>query len=117
MSKDRRCIVCGTEYEFCPHCGKVPSDLLWKNIFCSIECKEIVDICHRYHGNDISQADAYDALVRLGMKEKSNNGNMAETISKIMSYQKPEPKKVEEDASASKYSRPRRRRMSKQDDE
>lgn len=56
----RKCVMCGTVYEHCGHCGAAPQ--LWKNIFCSENCRDIYDILNKYDGKLIAKEDGIERL-------------------------------------------------------
>lgn len=89
MSKIRYCLICNKKYEFCPHCSRVASDELWKNEYCSQECREIFRVCSRYAGNDISQEDAYNKLIELNVGNKNIQPSVRGTVTQIMEYVPP----------------------------
>lgn len=55
MSHERKCIVDGTIYEYCPHCGSDGSKETWKMIYCSETCREVDGILKKF------KAGKYDA--------------------------------------------------------
>jgi hypothetical protein len=56
----RKCVMCGTVYEHCGHCGAAPQ--LWKNIFCSENCRDIYDVLNKYDGKLITKEDGIERL-------------------------------------------------------
>lgn len=56
----RRCIMCAKEYEYCNSCGAAPK--LWKNIFCSENCRDIYDVLNKYDGKLITKEDGIERL-------------------------------------------------------
>ena len=56
----RKCVMCGTVYEHCGHCGAAPQ--LWKNIFCSENCRDIYDVLNKYDGKLITKEDGTERL-------------------------------------------------------
>ena len=56
----RKCVMCGTVYEHCGHCGAAPQ--LWKNIFCSENCRDIYDVLNKYDGKLITKEDGVERL-------------------------------------------------------
>lgn len=119
MSKIKTCIVCGKKYEFCAHCRRINSDELWKNMYCSNDCREIMKVCQRYIGNDITANDAYEII-----KNKIKGGdlqmsvkNVVDTIIKEADTPKVEPKKepiVEEERKNKTPRRYKRKRISEE---
>ena len=56
----RRCVMCAKEYEYCNSCGAAPK--LWKNIFCSENCRDIYDVLNKYDGKLITKEDGIEQL-------------------------------------------------------
>ena len=55
MSKQRKCVFCGKEYSYCPHCG-TNSSPGWMMNFDSIECRDIYNVLAGYNMG-LSSAD------------------------------------------------------------
>lgn len=58
----RKCVVCGTEYEYCPRCGKDANKPKWMFAFCSEKCKVGLDVLTRFGANELTVEEAYEAL-------------------------------------------------------
>lgn len=56
----RHCVMCAKEYEYCNSCGAAPK--LWKNIFCSENCRDIYDVLNKYDGKLITKEDGTERL-------------------------------------------------------
>lgn len=56
----RHCVMCAKEYEYCNSCGAAPQ--LWKNIFCSENCRDIYDVLNKYDGKLITKEDGIERL-------------------------------------------------------
>lgn len=48
MAHLRKCIVCGTEYDYCPKCGKNAGEPGWKISFDKEVCKDLMDVVSGY---------------------------------------------------------------------
>lgn len=86
MSKEKTCCVCGVKYIFCGNCGKVSYTELWRNEYCSEDCRNIFKICSRYGGKDISQEDAYNALKTFGVDKKNLLPSVKNTVDDIFNF-------------------------------
>ena len=110
MAKAKKCLVCNSSYEYCPHCGGNPTP--WKASYCSEECRDIFNTCYNYESKRITQEEAYNKLIELNIKDKNVQKSVKGSVDKIMTYKKPEPieepKVIAEEAPIQK--RPRRRR-------
>ena len=127
MSKIKTCIVCGKKYEFCAHCRRTNSNDLWRNIYCSKECREIFDTCSRYAGHSISAEDAYNKLIEYNFERKDIQMSVKNTVDEIIEeVEKVDvPKEGGEETKTEtiisedtpKFRRPRRRRNKKSNNE
>ena len=98
MSKkknNRKCIICGKEYSYCPVCGQDMKKPSWYTIFCGDNCNEIYNIVTTYrdggctldaardmlNGMDLSVVDdeAFNATTRKQIKEILGEA-VAETV-------------------------------------
>ena len=52
--KIRRCVVCGSEYKFCPRCNEDADKPLWYFTFCAEQCKNIYNITSGYEDGKIT---------------------------------------------------------------
>lgn len=112
MAKKKECVVCGKMFEFCGQCGRVSNEDFWKNIYCSIECRNIFGVCTKFIGNSISLEDAYDILTKSKVKEKNLQMSVKNTVDKIMEY-KPQEKEEKQEVKEKVVTprRPRRRKI------
>ncbi len=95
MAKTKRCLVCNSLYEYCPHCNGNPTP--WKVLYCSEECRNVFDVCCAYEGKRITQEEAYNRLNELNIKDKNIQKSVKGSVEKIMAFKKPEPPKVTEE--------------------
>ena len=99
MAKKKTCICCGTQYEYCPNCGK-GGNPSWKLVYDSKECMEIADIMFAYKGGQISEAEAkkaFDKYPEILKKVFENNSATANTIKVIYGFSKIQEVESEED--------------------
>lgn len=88
MSKVRKCICCGKSYEYCPTCSRDP---LWKSLYDSENCKEIVNIVSAYNMKRIDKAKAIE---RLKAVKISDVNVYNDDISKVLTeLNTPKPKR------------------------
>ena len=76
---ERTCIVDGTKYEYCSHCGEFDSTETWRYLYCSQNCKAIYEICAAFATGKI---DAIEARVKLNRCDLSNIDNFHKNIQK-----------------------------------
>lgn len=64
MSKkdNKKCIICGKTYSYCPSCNHDVNKPSWYMIFDSENCKNIYDICVDYRDGVIDKQVAYEKL-------------------------------------------------------
>ena len=69
----RKCILCGTEYTYCPSCPKDAKKESWYAIFDNENCKNISKALTDYNLNQISKAEARHALLACDLSIKLND--------------------------------------------
>ena len=96
MATERKCLVCGKKYEYCPHCNK--SNLnIWKSTYCSEACRDIFNLCCDFEGKRISQEDSYNKLIELNINDINAQKSVKGSVEKIMAVAKVEPVVVVEE--------------------
>lgn len=106
MAETRKCIICGTQYNYCPHCGKDPS---WKLMYDTEECRQVGNIVSAYNMKVMSKERAMNEINNLNIRDFEK---FDEKISKVLTEITTVPK-VEEPAPAPvevEEERPRGRR-------
>lgn len=119
---NRKCIICGKEYSYCPVCGQDLKKPSWYTIFCGDNCNSIYEIVTTYrdggcsieaardilNGLDLStvDADGFNATTRGQIKEilgTAENVDAVETVetSEVVSE---EPEEVSQEVVAEKKS-------------
>lgn len=63
---NRKCVVCGSEYDYCPNCAKDANKPKWMIRYDKEPCKTIWDTLIKAGRNEISAAEA------LGIIERQN---------------------------------------------
>lgn len=93
MDKKRICLTCGKTFTYCGHCdgAKYAS---WKNNYCSENCRDIFKTVMDYIGGYIPIGIAKSRLLEKNLSINISS-NIINTYSKIMAYEKSEPKKTE----------------------
>lgn len=79
---NRKCIVCGTEYSYCPSCREDRNKPKWMNKFDKEDCKDIFEVGCDFENGII---DASEASRKLQGKNLSNiiSPSLKETLAKI----------------------------------
>ena len=62
MENDRTCLMCGTKYQYCPHCKEYDSTETWKFLFHDKKCLAISEIWYAYRGKEISKEEAKERM-------------------------------------------------------
>lgn len=62
MAYERKCILCGKTYKYCPHCRDYDSLPKWMTMFDRSECKEIFDAVSEFNFGNISALEAKNVL-------------------------------------------------------
>jgi len=90
MAYERKCVVCGKEYEYCPHCARFKHLPVWMLAYCSDDCKETYMAINQY---DFGHIDAKEALKIVdSYKVKIANKELAKSVKDMKKETK---KKVE----------------------
>ena len=85
MSKGlRKCIVCGSEYTYCPKCGKGDKNETWRYLYDTELCNKVFDIVSSFSNKHIDKDDAKKKLEALniprGMKFNTEIKNQINII-------------------------------------
>ena len=72
---NRKCIICGNSYHFCPTCGEDTGKPTWYFIFDGQNCHDIYEVCTQYRDGEIDANVAYEKISKLDI---SNIKNFAE---------------------------------------
>ena len=72
---NRKCIICGNSYHFCPTCGEDTGKPTWYFIFDGQNCHDIYEVCTQYRDGEIDVKSAYEKISKLDI---SNIKNFAE---------------------------------------
>ena len=73
--KNRRCVVCQSEYHFCPRCAEDKNKPLFYFTFCSKNCRDIYDTTSKFENNQIDIKAAKDQLDELDLSKLNDFGN------------------------------------------
>ena len=99
--KTRNCIVCGTEYEYCPKCKAHANLPAWKSIYHDDNCRNIMNIATDYMAGALTKSAAKSQLDECDLSNKKNfKASVLKAINDICAGKKSskaEPKKVIEE--------------------
>lgn len=101
----KKCMVCGGEYEACPSCEDSRINP-WKKLVCSKEHFQIRMTYFQWRDGEITDAEAKDILVHLGLTDTSGiSYGYDEFMNKVLA--------VEENESIFSISAPRSKKKKK----
>ena len=64
---NRKCIICGHAYHFCPTCGEDAGKPTWYFIFDGENCHDIYEVCTQYRDKKIDEKKAYELISKLDL--------------------------------------------------
>ena len=64
---NRKCIICGHSYHFCPTCGEDAGKPTWYFIFDGQNCHDIYEVCTQYRDKKIDVKKAYELISKLDL--------------------------------------------------
>ena len=94
MSFKRKCLMCETEYEYCPYCRQYERQPKWRTLFDRSECQDVYYLISDWLGKRITQKEAREKLLAMNIKNISFNSSVQKNIDKIMQVSDEELKKV-----------------------
>ena len=97
---ERKCVVCGAEYKYCPKCSAYKNMERWHINYCSNKCKDTFNILNPYAFKHIDLETAKEELKKIGINKESvllgeYNTILDEIYSRSKKNDRVEPKKVE----------------------
>ena len=101
---ERKCVVCGTTYIYCPNCGAGDPKDSYKYLYDTKQCEDVFNICSRYTFGYIKAAEAKKLLDKYDLSDLTNysqgvKGNILAIKAETESAPKAEAKaKAEEEA-------------------
>ena len=88
----RTCAICKEEYDYCSSCPEKSRDPLWKNSFCSLNCKNIYEICVSFNLKEISKEEAQKRLASCDLSKKNKFSKSTKSIIEQIMEGSPKPK-------------------------
>lgn len=99
MENNRKCIICNSEYSYCPTCSHDREKPNWMTLFDNDNCHEIYNICVNYRDGNITQDKAKDKLSRCDLDKledfEKGTKNMIKEIMNIKDIKEKEKEKEE----------------------
>lgn len=97
MSKKRKCLMCETEYEYCPYCWEYERQPKWRTLFDRSECQDVYYIISDWLGKRLTQKEAREKLLAVNIKNIPFNSSVQGNIDKIMQISDEELKAVHDE--------------------
>ena len=92
----KTCILCEKQYKYCPNCpSKFDSTEVWRNIFCSANCRDVYHIYDYYNAGKLPEKDAVQQLKQLDISYLSSVREPIKSVLSFLSAVNTKPKKVE----------------------
>lgn len=91
---NRKCLICGKEYSYCPNCGPDKKKPTWYALFHNENCNGIYDACTEYRDGIIDLATAKNRLNALdlsGINDEGFNAGTRKQINNILNTVEVEP--------------------------
>ena len=88
-AKERKCIIDGIIYKYCPTCSDYNSNEKWRLIYCSENCMNIHSVYNAYKANKISKSEATRKLSNCDLSNYSNvSGFIKEVLDEVINTKK-----------------------------
>lgn len=71
MSKKRKCIFCGKEYDYCPHCGKYGLHPEWMALYDTEKCHDLYNVIAGYNLKNNTKENVKEMLDKYGVTDFS----------------------------------------------
>ena len=71
-NNNKKCLLCGTEFKFCPTCQQKSSADAWKNIFDSENCRKIFHVACDFAQKAIDANEAKKILSECDLSNKDS---------------------------------------------
>ena len=81
---NRICLICRTQYSYCPDCSADSGKPLWMTVFCCDNCYNIYRILNDYGYGLLSASEAYAQLSKLDMSHVTDKTSL-DVYSKLVS--------------------------------
>lgn len=70
-TKKRVCVMCGSEYTYCPNCSKDAGKPIWMVAFCDDTCHEVYRILNDLGFKKITENEATKQLKEIDLSKKT----------------------------------------------
>lgn len=69
---NKKCVTCGKEYSYCPGCKRADIENMWKNIYCSENCRKIFRLMTDYCSGHVTKEEAKQVLLECDLSNKEH---------------------------------------------
>lgn len=84
MANNRICLTCGKAYEYCSSCSSSLDSPVWKNMFCTENCKVIFETASDYAQKVITKESAKNKISKCDLSHyEKYNANISRIINDI----------------------------------
>ena len=86
MAHERKCMICGRDYEYCAHgCKDFDASKPWMYLFDKESCKNIYEVWQSLRGKEIDKAKAVEIFKAMDLTDVLKaNTEVAKEIKKIV---------------------------------
>ena len=88
---NKKCVICGKNYSYCPHCGEAKRLPTWLMIFCGEDCNTIYNTVVAWKEGNNTTEEAYNSLSGIDVdvfNSEDFNPITKKQIDEIFSYKK-----------------------------
>ena len=78
---NRKCVVCGKEYSYCPSCGQDSDKPGWMTTFCGENCRSVYHACAGHYAGQLKDEEVKKMLEKCDL---SNKENFTESVQKVI---------------------------------
>lgn len=80
MAHERKCTICGKQYEYCPRCKQYENMPTWYLIYDSENCKHLYETVNKFAFNHITKEEAIEELKDIDMTNKNEYPKDIQTV-------------------------------------
>lgn len=84
MANNRKCLLCGSEYSYCPACAVDRRKPSWMAAYDKEDCKIVFETLSAYGMKKITDSEAKKAIKNINIKSMNLDAKKTETINEIL---------------------------------
>lgn len=97
MSNKRKCLMCETEYKYCPYCRDYDQQPRWKTTFDKEECRNVYNILTGYYSGNYTKDVAREKLLNVNIDGIIFNNAVKKQIDEVLQVSTEELKTVHDE--------------------